>query len=263
MKLILVLQLLILNLLVSCGKTTELSEESRFSSQSEVVNSRWPASAFPLDVKISNDFNNNELSTIDAMANAWTDTTKSTTTFLQVSASATETEKSNLNDYDDEILGIYKLTKWDSDLPATALAVTQIFGTRRGDSITMEHADILINYENYEFSTDGGFGYDLATVVLHEMGHFLGLYHESAVTSDESVMYPSISRFDIKRSPLTFDVSKLQGKYNFSYSAANIQNLAFNKSNNSADTTPVVLRLELNAQGHCTHKLNGETFYEH
>src|SRR5690606_30345981 len=92
---------------------------------------------------------------------------------------------SNLDHLLDGTFGIYKTTNWPTSLPASALAVTQLFGRRynigsSSEFVSIEHADVLINFHLYPFdATNSGFGYDLRTVVLHELGHFLGLTHKS------------------------------------------------------------------------------------
>jgi hypothetical protein len=176
--------------------------------------------AFPLNLSISSDFSVNETSAIIDTANNWTTSTGNNNQLFDTSANTTEKNTINLNSFQDDVMGIYKVTAWPSDLPQTALAVTQIFGIRRNigsssEIIEMTHADILVNYQNFSFSTTNGFGYDLQTVVLHEMGHFLGLYHDDS-SKENSVMYPTISRFVTNRTPKDSDILNLSNKYGLS-----------------------------------------------
>ena len=156
---------------VDKGSTSALSkqlEKSRWSSQS----------VFPAQIKYGNSFDATEITAIENSANSWSSSVDNQITFFDVQPSNIE-NKNNLDLYDDSELGIYKLTQWPTELPQTALAVTQIFGSSMkstsGDYIKIDHADILINYDSFSFSTDDSWGYDLETVILHEMGHFLGL----------------------------------------------------------------------------------------
>jgi hypothetical protein len=159
------------------------------------VKSKWPNEIFPLHLKYGDNFDTTEISVIESAADAWSDSTQNQFHFFDVSSSFIESKKS-LKSYDDQEIGIYKLNQWPKELPPTALAITQIYGNRKNkgssdEHIAIDHADVLINYANFSYTTDESWGYDLKTVLLHELGHLLGLYHNSY--NKDSIMYPSIS----------------------------------------------------------------------
>lgn len=200
---------------------------TRSAASSENMPSRWPANAFPIQLNISDAFSPDEADAVKDMANQWSLSTNNKINFFDTTGNTTEKGNVNINSYNDGQMAIYKLTTWPTEFPASALAVTQVFGTKInvGSSsayIKIEHADIMINYEGFDFSTDYGFGYDFQTVVLHEMGHFLGLYHDNT-SSVESIMFPSISRFRDNRSPKERDTINIETLYgvNSSVTAAN------------------------------------------
>jgi hypothetical protein len=250
----------------------------------------WKNKTFPKTLNISDDFSASERSNITAMASAWdgaVDNAKNFFTFGQDVA-----DKSNIVSADelyDNELGIYKTTIWPDDIPSSALAVTQIFGRRYNvgspeEYVAIEHADILINYDrnkgyNFDSVDDADYsGYDLRTVVLHEMGHFLGLGHIPTFTRRESaysnmtlaqykassVMYPSISSIEEKRVPTTRDENELYYKYVSTGAAGGSAMSAGTRRYEPRDTgLESRIILELHADGTCVHKENGAVLKRH
>jgi hypothetical protein len=251
--------------------TSELG--SRGSSASALAPSYWPAgqAAFPLNVKISQDFLSNESDAISTSASNWSGSVDNRVTFFNTTSTTTE-KGGSLGSYNDGEFGIYKLTTWPAELPGSALAVTQIFGLRKNigssnESIEITHADIMVNYDNFSFSTNNGSGYDLETVVLHEFGHFLGLGHDSSSVS-QSVMYPTISRYTSSRSPLENDISNLKELYGISgatQSNAGFRGIASISERSEQSSDPgelVVIQFEINADGSERVKVNNK-YIEH
>ena len=249
---------------VSCQPPATELGSSRASSNA-LAPSYWanPSAAFPLNVRLSSDFASNEIDSIRTSANAWSSAVGNKETFFNTTTTTTE-KGGDLGSYNDGLMGVYKLNTWPSDLPGSALAVTQIFGIRKNigstsEAIEISHADILVNYANFSFSTDGGSGYDLETVVLHEFGHFLGLGHDSSSTT-ESVMYPTISRFSQNRSPRSNDQSNIENLYQINGGGATASRAIAN-SNSADNNLPselVVIQFEINADGSERVKVNNK-----
>lgn len=222
--------------------------------------SRWNISQnpFPLQMNISTDFSSNETADIRSASSNWDSAVGGGINFMDDSNSTAL--RRNINTYDlaayqDSEFGIYKLNNWPGELPSSALAVTQLFGIRKNigsssEYIEINHADILVNYDNFTFTGD----YDLQTVVLHEMGHFLGLFHENS-SREESVMYPSISSFTVNRIPKLNDVSNLKSMYGISGGIATSANVNRSLASSSShveleqNTEAVVVLFELRADG--------------
>tara|TARA_Y100000768_G_C23991245_1_gene693473 strand:+ start:3116 stop:3862 length:747 start_codon:yes stop_codon:yes gene_type:complete len=190
---------------------TDLTYGGSAAYSSGNLPTKWTKS-FPLNLKISNDFDANETEAINLAADNWEESTENKINFFTTS-NENLNPRTGLSSYNDGLYGVYKLYDWPAELPSTALAVTQINGTQYSSYIRIDQADILLNYDYYTFATDGGWGYDLTTVVLHEMGHFLGLYHDNS-SKEDSVMYPTIGRYNDNQFPKENDITKISSKYN-------------------------------------------------
>ncbi|MGE3610923.1 MAG: matrixin family metalloprotease [Bacteriovoracaceae bacterium] len=253
---------------VPAPKTTTTTSGSAVNSSAPYI---W-TSSFPKDVHISNAFSAGEVTKITNMGTAWKTAVNNHETFFNLSVSrATEiTPVTNLDAfYNDGILAIYKASAaWPSGLPSYALAVTQLYGRRyntgqSNEYVQIEHADIILNEKDYDFDTTmDSNDFDLQTVILHEMGHFLGLQHNTTAGRANTVMYPNINGDESKRTPLQADIDVLTSNYNITMPLrAGLSAI----STDAPDYTPnpgdhgegVKVVFELRADGDCVHKLDG------
>lgn len=232
--------------LFGCQPTEEsadLSPNTTTKSSASVEPTKWSSiDAFPLKINFGSDFNQIENNALESATSSWNSLNLNAITYFETGKSNFST-RNNLDEFKDGELGIYKIYNWPDDMPGTALAVTQIFGKRSsGGFIKIDHADILINYDFFDFSADdSSWGYDLETVVVHELGHLLGLYHENT-SADHSVMYPTISRYRFNRTPHEHDAENLSEKYPLTISKSVIAEA-------TSTDEEVVLVLELHADG--------------
>lgn len=230
---------------------------------------------FPVDLKYSDSFNPQEVQNIQDMGVAWKTAVEGKKTFFTHSETTEEKSSPTLNLDSlgaDGIFAIYKITHWPKSLPGSALAVTQLFGRRHyigtsQEQVRIEHADILIN-DTYTFHTDeSGSGYDFRTVMLHEMGHFLGLLHKDG----DSIMNDSILPGVNRRSPTQIDAHDIAKKFYITLSTALPMSLARSSAARSVDYvptpsdigSPVRIIMELRADGECVHTENGAEVQRH
>lgn len=264
--------LLLLITAISCQGSGEEAGVSRGLAYIGSLPAKWGGS-FPKKVVLGETFEENEKDAIDRAAVAWSDSVDRAVDFFDTSSTGTNQVYQNVDSYlGDGTMGIYKLTTWPKSLSGGALAVTQLKGRiqnygKYNEYVELTHADILVNYDGFDFKPAKTNGYDLQTVVLHEMGHFIGLYHEGGSTED-SVMYPSIEHGEINHTPRELDIQNIREKYSIGAiipQAARPKMAAALKmpEDSSSEGPEVSLTLELSANGNCKHYLNGELIHEH
>lgn len=262
--------------LVACNatKTEEVTTGGVVTSSTPHI---WSNQTFPKTIYISEDFDLDEYDNMVDMAAKWDVAVEGKKNFFTVSSTRVTEKTDTISSSDnlkDSLFAVYKVRKWPKDL-TNALAVTQMFGVlyNYGESdeyYSVVHADILVNYSTWYnfYSDDSKSGYDLRTVVLHEMGHFIGLNHQSVPKADKAktVMYPSISGGEEKRTPQPLDQVTLASQYNItlSSSSGSSQMTTARKEYKPRDAgTEVKMQIELYPDGECVHRMNGKVVNRH
>ena len=274
-KLILLALLLTLTSLASCKKsiTTTRSIGSEYTAGSCLIG-RWPSSSLPLNLKMSSDFtgdyNNSNLvaglNPLEQMAKVWNNAVSPLVLITEHFPAAGTTGYASTNSFSDSEIGIYKSFTWFNNVSSSALAITQFYGSVQesaglGRYISLTHGDIIVNYRDYgsrlTMTNAFGFEFDLPTIVLHEMGHLLGLCHE---INHPSIMAPYY--VTTQRSLQAYDSDLIKDIYVDGV----ISGISVN-NNTNALTSPVGSHvsgvIELHADGKCVHYLNGKKMFEH
>lgn len=251
------------------------------SGKSSCLVGRWPDSSLPLNLKMSSAFTGDFTgadydvfthNSLEQMAKVWN--VGATRGLLTVPFAATGTTGySATTSFRDSEMGIYKSYTWFSNVSSSALAITQFYGivtnsAGLGDYIELTHADIIVNYKDYApkltMPNNPLKEFDVPTIILHEMGHLLGLCHES---KQLSVMQPYY--LSTQRSLQTFDRDIIQDLYvdsaiaHMEVSKKNAISSKSEESNLPPVGTEVSGVIELRANGECIHKVNGKEIYKH
>ena len=223
---------------------TEIVLERRFS---------WSVNKLPIKVTTSHEFGAKERQSIKEMASRWEDAAN--LELFKIGRVKKNIYFSNLKEYysQDKDLGIYIVDKKVDGITNSTLAVTQMIAQevmRNSSSIHYEiqHADIIFNNFDYSFSIDNTQGtFDLESVILHELGHFLGLVEHSE--SKESVMFPNIARDSVHRELHWEDINQVNSLYSDhrrNYKSSN-ENLKQGKM--------VIITIELSVDGSHREKI--------
>lgn len=208
--------LLLLLVLGACEQQMTQENTRALETVTENTPSYWPEHKLAIRLSVSQAFTQEEKTYIKDMAYAWEDAGYAPGAIFSFGDDINEKGSANMQSYEDSTIGVYRVNQWPTSLPASALAVTQIIGIQKGQGehlrVEIQHADILFNYDNFEFTTQYSWGFDFQTVILHELGHLLGLAHDDS-SAQNSVMYPSISKYLENRAPKERDLKALAARY--------------------------------------------------
>lgn len=271
--------IIVIVLIGGCKSSSTTTTQSAIgnATASSCIIGKWPSSSLPLNIKMSSEFTGDYsashlvagLNPLEQMAKAWNDPLAASSKVLITTpfSNATTTGFTSTSSFRDSEIGIYKSHTWFSNVSASALAITQFFGVvtshpTLGQYIELTHADIIVNYFNYgskmTMTNNPAYEFDVPTVVLHEMGHLLGLCHESTKTS---VMAPYY--LTTQRSLKAYDQDIIKDIYvDNALSPMSVKNNNVNALG-STPGTEVKGIIELKADGTCTHFLEGKKMYSH
>lgn len=284
---------ILLLLLVLSGCKSESKVSRAIASSSQLCGRyRWDESRLPLKISIDRELNDNFGSSqpiakgITKSLKSWEDAIQrgngsifsSNITLLDSSPEHNDialyrTDKDGAND----ILGVYLSRQWMSGQSSQALAVTYYTVTVNNTSglYNLTSADIIFNFRDHYFTFKEDElpiqdqvtltnppnkvvrQYDFRTVLVHELGHFIGYCHVDE-SQYESVMQPF---YDGKNRLLSSgDMSYIKNLY--SSSALKVK--AKEKTPvDPKDTEEIHFVVELLADGECNHYQEGKKLYSH
>lgn len=226
-----------------------------------------------LDVRVSSTLVNRfGSSSVTQMMDEW-NTNSSSKTFFRSSFNTTDNKNYSTKEAynNDNELGIYIKNPWfqnDPHVSPFTLAITQYKGYERDGYIEITHADIIFNGQQ-SFSVGGTSStYDYESVLLHELGHFIGFPHTTQGAS--SVMRPAISTGRSETRLYSYDIAQIEKNYSglpsSSSGFAGLSAISDGRSPASEDSEVLIEvsgTIEMRADGECLHYEEGELVHSH
>jgi hypothetical protein len=268
-------------LLFGCKGGGEESGSQGANAPLDLVNEipiKWESSKLPLTINISNDFvfapadlDGSGRNPIEQMQKAWDDAVTDKIFFNYPAPRIAGKGTAALSTYKDAHFGVYFSDDWFSNVSSSALAITQFYAFKKsaawGDYYALSHADIIVNNRDFDFSNNAASttDYDLASVILHEFGHLLGLNHQFDYTIP-AVMQPYMSIWESNRTLFPDDATRIQANYSAATAALTSSGFITSKSikrSNIPDGTEYHGVIELLASGECRHYKNGVLIKSH
>lgn len=195
--------LMIFPLMGGCGHKLPPEDSCHFVQNSQLQRVSWKGS-FPIDIYVHESFPQEDYQDLLAAMGQW-DYTLGRTAFKFAGVVSGD----NNGGSQDGRSVIYMLSNWESDKPREQ-GRTTIYWT--GDEIT--EADIRINAHDFTYftgSTPVSGKVHLESLLVHELGHVLGLQHNDG---EPSVMATTLANAQFRMKPLTADQSSIHCEYN-------------------------------------------------
>lgn len=174
----------------------------------------WNVRSFPLVVEVPDDLLPYQVS-IENAGRAWNDALGQTVfVFSYRGAPNTQWTDSKASLFDD-YFGLFKQVDWKfSDVGNSVLAYT---GTLSVDG-EIQSADLIFNFDKFHFDdydkNPANTNYiDFESVLVHELGHFLGLGHISTSEDSGSVMLPTLRKAETRRALSPGDIVRIRQLY--------------------------------------------------
>lgn len=266
--------------LMACNPKTPRGSVQTVNNQGLPVH--WDfSSSLPLTIKVDTNFTETEYDQIRSAANQWevasglnlfgtfsrtSEYANATLTWEYIYSSRDQTQMASPIE-----LGIYKkVDHWFTEYPENGfqdgiLGITNYIAVKTTDIYgnayyKILHADIIINdatpaltplSDNDTDPTSGQ--YDLITVLLHELGHFVGHAHHN--DAEPSVMNSYLDKGVKKRILYQTDKNFINSLYHPSGSALRASGIAAVYEDDGVPMGSIVMGIiELKSSGHCEHK---------
>lgn len=232
----------------------QVKEKTTTSSIGSPTSYRWKER--PKTIYLTPSLESDQVDHIYAMASKWNTPVNTALLNTALSSEISVNFQEDFNSIEsistDGHNGVYLVddTLWPKDSDH-ALGVTILMG-RVNDSrqYIIEEADIIIRKTDYDFKT----------VVIHELGHLMGLQHRPETSS---VMFGSIKKTDKKHTPTSLDLADLTKLYNLKTSGGGVTPQSPSRPVAAGKGQLQRVIIELSADMKCRHLMNGIEVYSH
>jgi len=260
--------LLLAQVLTSCGASSSplVVEEEGFGEfiSGRTYNGRaylgiWNKTVLPVKLRISNSFSVAEVDATTRASDSWNAASSTGVQFFDMnSAAVNNIDGRNAGAYpNDNIMGLYKSSTWLEGYSSSVVAITQFVVINRGSYNEMIHADIILNDRDFNFKVgaNGDTGFmDFESVILHEMGHFAGLDHQTD-RNTLAILQTTLGRGQEKQVLFADDHEGVDALYGGVIALVEALNI---EDTDTFSTVPQLGVAELNVDGTCKHYLDGE-----
>lgn len=188
--------------LVACQPKLTPEADCNFVMSSQIQRVSWKGQ-FPVKIYISPEVPTELRESVRIAASQWNYKFNKEAIVIYESDNVPATAKK------DGVNAIYWQKTWDEAKPEEQARTTILW---KGDTIT--EADILVNAKNHQFSAFGKLEphkVDFTSLMVHELGHVLGLQH---VEGEPSVMQAKLADSTERIVPTETDVNSLKCEYN-------------------------------------------------
>lgn len=205
--------------ILSCQKSNEIHYDPPTPTTNSNNLKNWDTNNFPVLVYVPSDLQIYQSSIINA-EDTWNNALGiEAFRFVFNSGKGNTQWTDKFASLNDNYSGLFAILNPIWNYPEIGSSVLAFTGTlsQNGKIIS---ADVLFNFQYYTFGDVNSGGpddfnkIDFESVLVHELGHFLGLNHITTEEDPQSVMLAKISRGMAKRTLSTGDVNRIKALYN-------------------------------------------------
>jgi hypothetical protein len=195
------LLLILLSLMVSCTQKPAAQDSCNFVQNTELQRVSWKSDV-PISIYVHESFPAEQLPALRNAFKHWEDKL-GRPLFKQAGVQGGPKLAKR-----DGVSAIYWMDEWEADKSGEQARTTIYW-----ENTQIKEADMKLNVKDFTLSSKAplnGTEIDLESLLVHELGHVLGLQHN---TTTQSVMAVILSYLEVRQEPYPVDVSSLKCEY--------------------------------------------------